>query len=61
MQSRIYSLTFIESLEINFTQYKETYEVLIYYPTILGKNIKYDVKIQLGIFLMQILMFIVEG
>ena len=36
LQHHIYFLTFIESLDMIFSQYKETYEVLIYYPTKVG-------------------------
>ena len=34
LQRRIYFLTFVESLEITFSQYKETCEVLLDYPKI---------------------------
>ena len=37
---RIYFLTFIQSLEMIFSQYKETCEVLLDYPKIGGGNIK---------------------
>ena len=40
IQRRIYFLTFIESLEMIFSQYKENFEVLLYYPKIGGKNKK---------------------
>ena len=40
LQRRIYFLTFIESLEIILSQYKETFEVLLYYPTTELENIK---------------------
>ena len=43
LQHHIYFLTFIESLEIIFSQYKETCEVLLDYPKIVGENIKYYV------------------
>ena len=39
-QRRIYFLAFVESLEIKFPQYKETREVLLYYPKTEGKSIK---------------------
>ena len=32
LQSRIYFIMFIESLAMIFSQYIETYEVLLYYP-----------------------------
>ena len=44
LQRRIYSLTFVESLKMIFYQYKETCEVLLYYPIIGGENIKYFAK-----------------
>ena len=44
LQRRIYFLTFVESLEIIFSQYTETCEVLIYYPRIGGEYIKYSAK-----------------
>ena len=37
-------LTFIESLEMVFSQYKETYEVLLDYPKIGGEDIRDYVK-----------------
>ena len=40
LQRRIYFLTFVESVEIIFSQYKETCEVLLDYPKIGGGNIK---------------------
>ena len=40
LQRQIYFLTFVESLEMIFYQYKETREVLLDYPKTGGKNIK---------------------
>ena len=40
LQRRIYYITFVESMDMIFSQYKETYEVLIDYPKIGGENIK---------------------
>ena len=40
----IYFLTFIESLEVIFYQYKKSCEFLMYYPKIGGEDIKYFVK-----------------
>ena len=61
LQRRIYFLTFVESLEIIFSQYKETYEVLLDYTKIGGGNIKeFSKKRILGIFCMPILMCIPE-
>ena len=39
IQRRFYFLTFLESLELIFSQYKETCEVLLFYPTIGGDNV----------------------
>ena len=44
LQCRIYFLKFVESLEMIFSQYKETCEVLLDYPKIGGENNKYFVK-----------------
>ena len=40
LQRRIYFLTFIDSLDMIFSQYRETCEVLIDYPKIGGDNVK---------------------
>ena len=40
LQRRIYFLTFVESLEIIFSQYTETCELMIYYPKIGGDDIE---------------------
>ena len=40
LQYRIYFLTFVESLEMIFSQYTENCEVLLDYPKIGGENIK---------------------
>ena len=40
LQHRIYFLTFVESLELIFSQYTETCEVLLDYPKIGGVDIK---------------------
>ena len=40
LQSRTYFLTFIDSLNMGFSQYRETYEVLRDYPKMEGENIK---------------------
>ena len=42
LQRRIYFLTFVESLEIIFSQYTETCEVLLDYPKIEGDAIIED-------------------
>ena len=44
LQRRIYSLTFVESLEMIFFQYKDTCEVLLDYLKIGVEDIKYFVK-----------------
>ena len=40
IQCRIFSLGFVESLEMIFYQYKETCKVVLDYPRIGGENIK---------------------
>ena len=40
LQRRIYFLTFIDSLNMIFSQYRETYEVLRDYPKLEGENEK---------------------
>ena len=40
LQRRIYFLTFVESPEMIFYQYKETCELLLNYPKIGGDNIE---------------------
>ena len=42
LQRRIYFLTFVESLEIIFSQYTETCEVILDYPKIGGDDIIED-------------------
>ena len=44
LQRQIYFLIFVESLEMIFSQYKETCEILLYYPKIGGENIRDFVK-----------------
>ena len=39
LQRRIYFLTFVESLEMIFSQYTETCEVILDYPKMVGKNL----------------------
>ena len=56
LQRRIYFLTCVESLEMIFSQYKETGEVLLDYPKKGGGDIKEFAKRMLGIFCMPILM-----
>ena len=61
LQCQIYFLTFVESLEIIFSQYTETCEVLLDYPKILGGDIIEDFQKRLsGIFCMPILMYTAE-
>ena len=40
LQRRIYFLTFIDSLDMIFSQYRETCEVLLDYPKIVVHNVK---------------------
>ena len=40
LQRRIYFLTFIDSLDMIFSQYRETCEVLLDYPKMEGGNVK---------------------
>ena len=40
LQRRIYFLTFVESLDMIFSQYTETCEVIIDYPKIGGDNME---------------------
>ena len=40
LQRRIYFLTFIDSLNMIFSHYRETYEVLVDYPKMEGGNVK---------------------
>ena len=42
IQRRIYFLTFVESLEMIFSQYTETCEVILYYPKIGGDDVIED-------------------
>ena len=44
LQRRIYFLTFVESLEMMFSQYTETCEVILYYPKIGGDDIEVYAK-----------------
>ena len=56
---RRFFLIFIESLEMIFSQFRETCELLLYYPKIGWEDI-IKKKRPLGIFCMQILMSIAE-
>ena len=40
LQRLIYFLTFIDSLDMIFSQYRETCEVLLDYPKMVGQNVK---------------------
>ena len=42
LQYRTYFLTFIDSLDMIFSQYRETCEVLLDYPKILGDDVIED-------------------
>ena len=48
LQCRIYSLTFAESLDMIFSQYTETCEVILDDPKIRGDDIEDDKKSSLG-------------
>ena len=59
LQRRIYFLTFVESLEMIFSQYTETCEVILDYPKIGGDDIIEDyAESPSGTFCMQTLMYI---
>ena len=61
LQHRIYFLTFVEFLEMIFSQYTETCEVLLDYLKIGGDDIiEYYAKRLSGIFFMQTLMYTAE-
>ena len=61
LQRRIYFLTFVESLEMIFSQYTETCEVLLDYPKIGGDDIIEDYEERpSGTFFMQKLMYTAE-
>ena len=61
LQRRIYFITFVELLEMIFSQYKETCEVLLDYPKIGGDNIiEGYAKRPPGTFCMQTLMYTAE-
>ena len=60
IQRRIYYVTFVESLEMIFSQYTETCEFLLNYPKIGGDDIQGFEKRPLGIFCMLILMYKAE-
>ena len=60
IQRQIYFLTFVESLEMIFSQYTETCVVIIDDHKIGGDDNEDDAKRQLGIFCMKILMYTAE-
>ena len=58
LQRRIYFLTFVEALEMIFSQYKETCDVILDYPKVGGDDIIEDYeKRPSGTFCMQTLMY----
>ena len=59
LKRRIYSLTFVESLDLIFSKYKETCEVLLDYPKIGGGDIIEDnaIKATRKPFFMKTLMY----
>ena len=60
LQSRVYFLTFVESLGMIFSHYRETCEVLLDYQKIGGENIKDYVKKDIRNFFMPTLMYIAQ-
>ena len=60
LQRRIYFLTFIDSLNMVFSQYRENYEVLRDYPKLEHENIKVYEKWKLGTYYMPIVVSKVE-
>ena len=61
LQRRIYFLTFIDSLDMIFSQYRETCQVLLDYPKIGGDNVMEDyAKKAIINFSMQTLMYTAE-
>ena len=60
LQYRIYFLTFVDSMEMTFSKYKETCELLPDYPKIGGDNIKDFVKNPLRIFFIPTLIYTAE-
>ena len=61
LQRRIYFLTFIDSLDMIFSQYRETCEVLLDYPKIVGGDVIKDYEKRLSeTFCMLILMYTEE-
>ena len=61
LQCRIYFLTFVESLDMIFSQYTETCEVLLDFPKIGGDDIIEDyVKEDIGNIFMQTLIYTAE-
>ena len=60
LQRRIYFLTFIDSLNMVFSQYRETYEVLRDYPKLERVKFKIMQKWPLGTYCMPIVVFTVE-
>ena len=60
LQRRIYFLTFIDSLNMVFSQYRETYEVLGDYPKLEGVILKIMQKWPLGTYCMPTVVFMAE-
>ena len=60
LQRRIYSLNFVESLDMIFSQYIETCEVILDDPKIRGDDIEDYEKRFIRTFCMQILMYTAE-
>ena len=61
LHSQIYFLTFIDSLDMIFSQYRETCEALLDYPKIGGDDVIKDyAKMPLETFCMPIVMYTAE-
>ena len=60
LQHQIYFLTFVESLEMIFSQYTKTCEVILDYPKIGGDDIEDYAKKSIRNIFMQILMYTSE-
>ena len=60
LQRRIYFLTYVESLEMIFSQYTESFELILDYPKMGGDDIGDYAKRPSGISCIQILMYTAE-
>ena len=60
LQRRIYFLAFIDSLDMIFSQYRETCEIFLDYPKIGGDDVEDYAKRLSEIFFMQTFMYTAE-